>query len=435
MLRGTGVFEAGNPRRFVWFTVLYNARAYYPVLAIFFTDLGLTLSQFVFLNVVWAATIILLEVPSGALADTLGRKRLLVFSATLMVFEMGLLLVAPKDAGGWLFALCIVNRFLSGASEAAASGADESIAYEALPAENRREAWDVVLATAMRWRAIGFLIAMSAGGLLYDPAWLNRMLPETMALPVDLARRLPVALVFIQAVACLAICLRFEETAPPATTARDGFANRCRHALRVTLRTAAMAVRTRTIVWVVAGGVLIDSVARNFATINSEYYRLIGMPDWSFGLLGSLVAVSNWFVPGIAMWVNQRLSPTAALSVGGGVTAIALWLLPAAWPLFGLVPAFLLMMMLGYVGFTVSRHLHHVAEPTQRATLLSVKGLVFNLGYGGWSMLFSSLLVVRDGREAPPFQIALSWQAGIFVLCFALFLLSTAIGRKSTANS
>ena len=36
----------GNSRRFILFTVFYNARAYYPVLAILFLDLGLTLDQF-----------------------------------------------------------------------------------------------------------------------------------------------------------------------------------------------------------------------------------------------------------------------------------------------------------------------------------------------------------------------------------------------------
>ncbi len=428
-MRGKGPFEFRNPRLFVWFTMLYNARAYYPVLAVFFTDLGLTLEQFVFLNAVWAASIVLLEVPSGALADTLGRKRLLVFASGLMVLEMALLLCAPKDAGWWLFAVCLVNRVLSGASEAAASGADEAIAYDALPEHGRREAWDVVLATAMRWRAAGFLVAMTAGGLLYDPSWINRVLPEAVHVPVDVARRLPVALVFLQALACLAITLRFEEERQTHRS-HAGFGERCRSALRLTVRTVAMAMKTRTVVMVVAGGLLIDCVARNFATINSGYYRLIGVPDWAFGLLGSLVAVGNWFVPGIAARVNQRLSPTAALIVGGVVTAVALFLLPPAWSLGGLVPAMVLLMMLGFVGFTVSRHLHHVAESSQRATLLSVKGLIFNLGYGGWSLVFSGLLLGVKAQGDAAFQQALLWQAGIFAVAFAAYTLWVARRRS-----
>ena len=45
VFRRSGPFAHRNARLYVFFTVLYNARAYYPVLAIFFTDLGLTLER------------------------------------------------------------------------------------------------------------------------------------------------------------------------------------------------------------------------------------------------------------------------------------------------------------------------------------------------------------------------------------------------------
>lgn len=430
LLHRTGPFERRNPRLFVLFTTLYNARAYYPVLAILFTDLGLRLDQFVLLNGVWAAAIFLFEVPSGALADTIGRKRLLVFSATLMVLEMGVLLFAPKDGGWLLFSLCLLNRLLSGTSEAAASGADEAIAYEALPEENRESAWDQVMATAMRWRSAGFLVAMTAGGLLYDPSWWNRLVPENFQLSVELAHRLPVALVFLQALGCLWITLRFEEIAPH----RDHAADRCRSALRLTMQTALKAFGTRSIALVLLGGLLIDAVARNFATLISEYYRLIGVPAWAFGVIGSLIAVGNWFIPSIAMRVNQRFSPTASLSLGGAVACVGLFLLVPGWPWVGLVPALLLMMMLGFVSFTVSRFLHGVAESEQRATLLSVKGLVFNLGYGAYSLGFSLMLAGLGQQGGGVFQRALLWQAGFFALVLLGFVVISEFKGRARRN-
>jgi MFS family permease len=417
LIRRSGPFAEKNARLFVLFTTLYNARAYYPVLAVLFTDLGLKLEHYLLLNAVWAAAIVLLEVPSGALADVLGRKRLLVFSSALMVVEMGILLLAPKDGGLILFSLCLLNRLLSGASEAAASGADEAIAYESLPDnDNRKSAWDEVLATAMRWRAVGFLIAMSAGGLLYDPSWLNALLPENLRVPVDFARRLPVAMVLLQAIACLLICLRFDESCPRA--AQSGA---CRKALDLTLRTARMAFTTRSIAMVLAGGFLIDAVARNFATLVSEYYRLIGIPGWAFGLIGSLIAVGNWFIPTIAAWVNRRHETLPALVIGGAVASAGLWLLTPAWPWLGLLPAALLMMTLGYVGFTVSRHLHAVASANHRATLLSVKGLVFNLAYGSYSLVFSLALAATGKSGADALHHVLIWQAILFTIVIAAF--------------
>ena len=89
-------FSIHNIRLFISFRVFFNARFYYPVFTILFLDFGLTLEQFALLNAVWAASIVLLEVPSGALADIIGRRNLLVFAGVLMVTEMLLLCFVPR---------------------------------------------------------------------------------------------------------------------------------------------------------------------------------------------------------------------------------------------------------------------------------------------------------------------------------------------------
>ena len=74
-----------NARLFCWFRVLFNARFYYPVFAVFFVDMGLTLDEFAILNVAWAASIVIFELPLGALADRVGRRPLVVGAAAIMV--------------------------------------------------------------------------------------------------------------------------------------------------------------------------------------------------------------------------------------------------------------------------------------------------------------------------------------------------------------
>ena len=106
-----------------------------------FLDFGLTLDQFALLNAAWAAAIVLLEVPSGALADTIGRRKLLVITGILMVIEIAILCFVPLGNVTLLFAVFVVNRILSGAAEAAASGADEALAYDALQAEGMADQW------------------------------------------------------------------------------------------------------------------------------------------------------------------------------------------------------------------------------------------------------------------------------------------------------
>ncbi|WP_054700863.1 MFS transporter [Desulfosarcina cetonica] len=99
-----------NVRRFIAFRVFFNCRFYYPVFTVMFLDFGLSVAQFSILNAVWAATIVLAEVPSGALADIVGRRRLLVFAAGSMLLEMAILCLAPGKRFPAVHLFCVQSR-------------------------------------------------------------------------------------------------------------------------------------------------------------------------------------------------------------------------------------------------------------------------------------------------------------------------------------
>jgi hypothetical protein len=331
-----------------------------------------------------------------------------------MVVEMLCLLLAPRDGGALLFGLCVLNRICSGLSEACASGADEALAYDSLGETDREDSWDKLLATSMRWRSTGFVIAMILGGLLYDPEPLNRILPASLHLTADIAHRLPVALVLCQAFVCLATTLRMVE--PPRHVANDA-GSTCSGAFRLTLATARWVFTNPHTRVVVIIALAIDCIDRNFATITSSYYRLIELPEWSYGFIGSGIGVIGWFVPGIAKNLNMRFSTLTNLGIAAALSLVGLAALAPAWPLFGLLPATLLMTTLGYLAFTVSRALHREADSSQRATVLSVKGLAFNLGYGLFSLAFSRLLASFPEEPAgAALRSALFWQVPAFAL-------------------
>jgi MFS family permease len=438
-----------NSNRFIIFSVFFTARAYYPVLAILFLDLGLTLDQFVLLNLVWAATIFLFEVPSGALADTIGRRKLLIAASVLMIIEMTCLLFAPRDGGVLLFVLCTINRICSGLSEACASGADEAIAYDSLPQENRTAAWDSLLAKTMRWRSAGFVIAMIVGGLLYDPKIINFLLPTSLQLTTDLAHRLPVALVLCQAVVCLVFTLQMVEPLnqlksegnqlksevnknenahhknPPAV--KSTMAN----TIRLTLNTARWVLTNRILLVAILIGVAIDSITRNFATINSSYFRMIELPEWTYGFIGAIMGVIAWFVPGIAKRLNERFSMLANLGFTAATCLIGLIIVVPMWPIYGVLPAVFLMTMMGFLSFTLSRVLHQEADSSRRATVLSVKGLIFNFGYGAFSLGFSGLLAYasKESKDTALQQV-LMWQIPYFTILIVMFFVWANIYLK-----
>ena len=203
-----------NIRLFIAFRILFNARFYYPVFTVLFLDFGLSLEQFALLNTAWAFTIVLAEVPSGALADLLGRKLLLVATSLLMIAEMSLIAFVPLGNLQVVFWAFLVNRVLSGLAEAMASGADEALAYDTLVAYGLAGEWSKVLEVQMRAQNVGYIFAMTLGAVVYDPGVVNRLLGWLSfegIVTQQMSMRFPVYLTLVFGLLALVATLRMRE--------------------------------------------------------------------------------------------------------------------------------------------------------------------------------------------------------------------------------
>src|SRR4029077_12024960 len=108
-------------------------------------------------------------------------------AALLMVVEMAVFSLAPRGNLSLLFALFLLNRILSGAAEASASGADEALAYDSLVADGRGDEWPRVLERLMRWQAAAFFLTMMLGAAVYDPRPAQAVL-DALGLPWKASR-------------------------------------------------------------------------------------------------------------------------------------------------------------------------------------------------------------------------------------------------------
>ena len=420
-MSGTANLKSNIPL-FIAFRVLFNARWYYPVLAVLFIDFGLTIEQYALLNVAWAAAIVGLEVPSGALADSLGRKRMVVFAAALMVIEMMLFAFAPRGAS-WLFWVFLVNRVLSGAAEASASGADEALAYDSLAAEGRADEWPGVLERLMRWQSGGFFVAMLFGGAVYDAhtwQWLGIPLSQ------ETTMRFPIYLTLLNAVLCLLVTLRLREPGAARTHASSGAT------WRATLAAGRWILQTPTALVVILAGLCFDSIIRLFLTLGGNYYRLIKLPEASFGLIGSGFALIGFFTPPLSKWLVAHGSKRTNFSLIAGLTLAGLIGITFAWPGWGVLLVAPFGIAMSMSGFFVSHYLNEaVTDSAQRATVLSFRGLAFNLAYGAVGLLFAGLShsLSGAGNQEAIFAQTLHWLPWYFV--GTLIALALAASRLS----
>ncbi len=424
-----------NVRAFTLFRMFFSARFYYPVYALLFLDYGLTLEQFGILNGIWAATIVLLEVPSGALADTLGRRKLLIATGIFMVLEMLVLLVAPIDGGAVLFSLFVLNRVLSGAAEAAASGADEALAYDSLKAAGQEHRWGHVLERVQRDTSLAFFVAMMVGAAVYDAELVNavlRLFGSAQVVASEQLIKVPIFLSLLSSLVVLAMALRMQEAPLKAHVS-----------VRATLaRSWRQSVAAGQWIWltafpfgVILAAMVLDSVVRQFLTLASEYWSVIELPIASYGLIGSGMALMGVFVPKFARIMADTYSPVQNFVFVGVGVLLGLIGLSMALPYWGILPTILLYAGIQMTGYFVSRYLNETAPSEQRATVLSFRGLSTNFVYAAVALLYAGLIVsiradhlpvVEGGGAAVEdavFVESLGWFPGFFlVLSLCVFL-------------
>ncbi|MFR9752728.1 MFS transporter [Nocardia sp. 004] len=133
----------------------------YALYALLFAEHGMGMGQISALFAIWSTTSFLLEVPSGAWADTVSRRGLLVLSGVLLTLGFTLWTVAPSFGG---FAAGFV---LWGAAGALASGTFEALLYDTLVVRGESAAYPRILGYTRAGAEAAVVIAIVVATPLY----------------------------------------------------------------------------------------------------------------------------------------------------------------------------------------------------------------------------------------------------------------------------
>ncbi|MFE3542140.1 MFS transporter [Nocardia sp. NPDC059177] len=133
----------------------------YALYGVLFADHGLSTAQISLLLAMWSVTAFVLEVPSGAWADTVSRRALLIASCLLQGTCFALWMIAPSFAG---FALGFVVWGIAGALE---SGTFEALIYDDLVARDAPGAYASIMGWSRGAQESTVLVAILAAAPLY----------------------------------------------------------------------------------------------------------------------------------------------------------------------------------------------------------------------------------------------------------------------------
>ncbi|MEU1984626.1 MFS transporter [Nocardia sp. NPDC019395] len=134
---------------------------YYALYALLFADHGLGPGRISLLLALWSATAFVCEIPSGAWADTVSRRGLLILNGILMAAGFLVWTVAPSFAG---FAVGFV---LWGVAGALRSGTFEALLYDELTARGESHGYARLIGYTRSASELSAVIAILAATPLY----------------------------------------------------------------------------------------------------------------------------------------------------------------------------------------------------------------------------------------------------------------------------
>ncbi|WP_375750508.1 MFS transporter [Vibrio sp. HN007] len=385
------ILRIRNVRYYLMFRSSYFARFYYPVFTLLYLDYGLTLSQFAMLNVVWAATIVLAEVPSGAFADTLGRKKLVVLSSIVMFIEIAMIAFVPTGNPTLVFFVFLINRILSGLAMALASGADEALAYDTLKEQDKEDLWPRVLQIQLRIASgVGIFVTL-IGAAMYDVNFMANIY-QALGFPkpesTQEIMRIPVYATLLVALVAIysATNMREEKRVLPNNSSRLATTIA---SLKLTMNTGKWVLSTPYVLFILLYYSLFEHTSRMFLTMNSQYYTAIDIPVIYFGLIGAGISVLKIILAGQSRRLAESIAPRRFIFIMGLASMATYYWISLGWSIYGVLPALILIFIIMTMNIFISYHLNKKTDSHNRATVLSFKGLMFNLGYGSIGILYA----------------------------------------------
>jgi MFS family permease len=360
----------------------------YAVWTLWFNDNGVSTSQISTVFVLWAAIAIALEIPSGALADRVDRRRLIAVAFATRAGGITTWLIWPTFAG------LIVGAVLWAVHDALASGSWEAMIHDQLTAVGDARHYATVMARVSQFSNVGVAIGTIVGaGLLRIDVGLDALGWLTVA-----AHGASVSLVL------LLPDTRWVATVDAEGDAAVGTERDQAPGLRAWWATLHTGVRQARATPVIAHLIVLGALLEGLFLFD-EYVPLLSRDRGGSDASAAVIVLVVWVGLLIGGEIAARRPDLRGRTIGtlvllGTVSTAAALLTDAVWTLA--------LLGFGYLVHEIAwiptdARLQERADPQTRATVTSVRGF----GSATVAMLFFALVgLAADGDDPTPGLVA-----------------------------
>jgi len=324
-----------------------------PIIVLFYQDNGLEMQDVFLLQGVYSVAIVLLEIPSGYLADVLGRKQTLIIGSFLGFAGFG---IYSFSFGFWGF---LAAELTMGIGQSLISGADSALLYDTLKAMNKKDQYLKQEGRMVSAGNFAEAIAGIVGGLLANISLRTPFYAQTAVAFIGI----PAALMLIEPI-------RQEKLT------RMSFGD-ILSIVRYSL------IENRQLKWNIFFSAVIGATTLTMAWFVQPYFRHVELPLTLFGVFWSLLNLSVAITSYYAYKVEFRLGQKRMIILIATMIPLLYLVLSRINVVWGIAVLFLFYLIRGLATPVLKEYINRIADSHTRATVLSVRNFVIRVLFAG----------------------------------------------------
>ncbi len=299
------------------------------------------------------ATYFIMEIPSGAIADLLGKKRTLTLAFFLIVLGEISIAFAPG------FAFLILAIFVASIGGSFNSGTQEAIVYDTLKETGKEGIYSKVVSNMQTLRLLGMAISGAGGGFLYA-----------------ISPNLPFLATGIAAFIGMVLTLFLKE--PKVDTEKfswANFVNQTQHGIKQLFKTPIIKRQSLLLISISFFTVIMYEVLNDVLAVE------FGFDPKQLGVLWAVLIIIAAGVSQLTTWIKRHFSSSLIFILIGGVMAVTLLVSPFAGIIAGGITLLIRISLHALFDNLSSVIINDNTESTYRATTISTFNLLKNVPY------------------------------------------------------
>jgi MFS family permease len=323
------------------------------IITLFWKDqIGLSLTEILFLQAIFSLATVIMEFPSGYLSDRIGYRKALFLASLLGISGWTSYTLATSFTG------VLVAEIQLGMSYAFVSGADSALLYETLRQDGREEEYAAYDGRMTAWAQVGEASGAIGAGVFY--AWFP-LLPFLLQIGIWLT--------------ALVVCYQLKETPSEPFEATH---SHLRHAIEIARKAFWGHPGLR---WSIILAAFLGLASFYPVWLIQPYMQEHGVPLAWFGPVWAVANLSVSLGSVTSYRLQFHLGPAGILCLCAVLIIAGYAGLGLTGTLWGFAFYFLLTFMRGIQGPFLRLVLQKQSARPERASILSLKSLAFRLAF------------------------------------------------------